>query len=73
MSHHRVELMQAVAGGLYFRNAQIHLNRKVFDVLLFRGNKLMKRRIQETDGNRVLSHHLINGLEIALLERDQLI
>ena len=73
VAHHRVKLMQAVTGSLHFRNAQIHLNGQLFNILFFRGHEFMERRIQETDGNRVLSHHLINRLEIAFLERNQLV
>ena len=73
VAHHGIELMQAVTGSLYFRYSQVHISCKIFKILLLRGNELMKRGIQKTDGNRVVLHYLINPSEITLLERNQLI
>ena len=73
VSHHGIEFMQAVTGSLYFRDCKVHISCQIFKVFFLCGNEFMKRRIQETDGNRVVLHHLIDALEITLLERNQLI
>ena len=72
VTHHRVELMQLTAGALYFLNRKIHILCQCFDILFVCRNKLMQRRIQETNRNRFPLHYFIKRLEIALLERNQL-
>ena len=59
VAHHRIELMQRVAGSLYFLYGQVHVLRQVFDILFFRRNKFMKRRIEETDRHWPSFHHFV--------------
>ena len=52
VTHHRVELVQTVAENLDFGHGFAFCFCKCFDILFFGGNELVKRRIQETNGNR---------------------
>ena len=69
VAHHGIELMQGgddvpdLLNGLALGRGQF------FDILLLRGNELMKRRVQEADGHGITLHGLIDALEIALLHR----
>ena len=62
--------MQLTAGALYFLNRKIHILCQCFDILFVCRNKLMQRRIQETNRNRFPLHYFIKRLKIALLERN---
>ena len=73
VTHHRVELMECVAASLDVCYRQPHLFGQCSDVFLGCRNELVKRRIQETNGNRSAFHSLVDALEVALLERNQLV
>ena len=53
MSHHRVELMERITDCLDGLNALALCFCQLLDILFLGRNKLMQRRIQETDGNRI--------------------
>ena len=55
MTHHRVELMQTSDDCFDLLNRFALCVSQFLDVLFLSRNELMKRRIQETDGNRVAS------------------
>ena len=73
VAHHRVELLEVVASLLDFCDGQAHLLCHALDLGLGVGNELMQRRIQEADRDRSTLHGLVQALEVALLERDQLV
>ncbi len=73
VTHHRVELMQGVAASLDVSYSQAHFLGQCSNVFLSSGNELMQRRIQETDRDRSAFHCLVDALEVALLERNQLV
>ena len=73
VAHHRIELMQSVAARLDLCCGQAHILGQFRDLVIRSGDELVKRRIQETDGDRTAFHSLIDTLEVALLEGDQLI
>ena len=67
VSHHRVELVQGSNHRLDVLNALALCVSELLDVGFLGGNELMKRRIQETNRNRVAFKSLIESLEVALL------
>ena len=69
VTHHRVELVETGNDGLDLLNGLAHLLCKRLDLRLRGRNELMKRRIQETDGNRVAFHRLEELSEVILLIR----
>ena len=73
VSHHRVELMQRGNDVLDHLNALALCSRKLLNILLVGRNKLMQRRIQETNRNRIALKSLKQALEISLLIRKDLI
>ena len=73
VTHHRVELMERADDGLDVLNALALGISQLLDLLLCGRNELVKRRIQETDGNGVTLHSLEECLEISLLIRQDLV
>ena len=73
MSHHRVELMKRSDDSLDLLYSFALSICKFLDVSFICRNELMKRRIQETDGNRVTLQSLIQLLEVVLLIRQDLV
>ena len=73
MAHHGVELVQIVAFRLNRLNGHAHVLSQSLDVLRIGGNELMQRRIQVADGHGSALQSLVHSLEVALLERDQLV
>ena len=67
VTHHGVELVQAGDDGLDLRNALAHVLGQRLDVGLLSGHELVRRGIQETDGDRQALHSLIDALEVGLL------
>ena len=59
--------MQAGDDGFDLLNTLALRVSQFLNVLFLRGNELMQRRIQETDGNRIALQSLIQLLEVALL------
>ena len=59
--------MQAGDDGFDLLNTLALRVSQFLNVLFLRGNELMQRRIQETDGNRVAFQSLVQLLEISLL------
>ena len=72
MTHHRVELMQTSDDCFDLLNRFALCVSQFLDVLFLSRNELMKRRIQETDGNRVAFQSFIQLLEVSLLLRKDL-
>ena len=72
VAHHGVELMQAGDDVVQMLDGQAHFLGKRFDVGRIGRNELMQGRIEETDGNGTALHGLVNGLEVALLDRLEL-
>ena len=52
VTHHRVELMQGVDNALDRLNGLVLCVSQLLDILFLSRYELMKRRIQETDGDR---------------------
>ena len=73
MAHHWVELMEFSTLSLNILNRHSHIISQSLDVLWVGRNKLMQRRIQITNGHGSSLQSLEHGLEVALLERNQLI
>ena len=73
VTHHRVELMERIDDRLDLLNSLALCVSQFLDVLFLSGNELMKRRIQETDRNRVSFQSFIQLLEVALLFRKDLL
>lgn len=69
VSHHGVEFVQARDNGVQLFNAYAHLARESLNIALVRGQKLVKRGIEEADIYRQTLHSLINRLKVALLHR----
>ena len=72
MTHHRVELVQTSDDCFNLLNSFALSVSQFLDVLFLSRNELMKRRIQETDGNRVAFQSFIQLLEVSLLLRKDL-
>ena len=70
--HHRVELVQRVDQGLDLVHALVLGIRQPADVRLLGRHKLMQRRVQEADRDRRSLQCLVELLEIALLDRQDL-
>ena len=73
MSHHRVEFVQRIADNFDFFNGLALRFCKFFDVLFFGGNELVKRRIEETNGNGMSFKGFHKAFEVSLLHRFDLI
>ena len=73
MSHHRVELMQRIDDGLDGADTLMLCLSQLHDILFLGRNKLMQRRIQETDRDRRSLKSLIQLLEVVLLNRKDLL
>ena len=73
MAHHRVELMQACNDVFDRLNALALRVSQQLDVFLRSGNKLMQRRIQETDAYRISFQRFVELLKVALLVRQDLV
>ena len=73
VTHHRVELMQGSDDVLDSLNRFALSLSQFLDVIFLSRNKLMQRRIQETDRNRVALQSLEQTFEVALLIRKDLI
>ncbi len=69
VTHHRVELVQAVAENLDFGHGFAFCFCKCFDVFFFRRNEFVKRRVQETNGNRHTLESFHKSFEVCLLHR----
>src|SRR5699024_10759633 len=69
VTHHRVELMQAVDERFDLLNCLALSVRQFLHVLFLCRNELVKRRIKETDRYRVALESLIQSLEVSLLIR----
>ena len=69
VTHHRVELVQAVDDRFDLINCLALSVSQLLDVLFLCRNELVKRRIKETDRNRVALESLIQSLEVSLLIR----
>ena len=73
VSHHGIEFMQARDIILDLLNRPALCVCQLLNVCLLGGNKLMKRRIKEADGNRISLQRLINLLKVTLLVRKNLL
>ena len=67
VTHHRVELMQAVDHVVQLFHADLQILGQIHDLLFLGGQELVQRRIQVTHGHRALAHDLVHGLEVTLL------
>ena len=72
MTHHRVELMQRIDDSFDLLNSFTLSISQFLDIFFFSRNELMKRRIQETDSNRVTFQSFIQFFEVSLLFRKNL-
>ena len=73
VTHHGVKLVERSDNGLDLLNGLALSVSQLLDVLLLGGNKLMERRIQETDTYRVALKSLIQLLKVSLLYRKDLL
>ena len=73
VAHHWVELMKFCTLGFNILNRHSHIISQCLDVIRIGRNKLMQRRIQVTNGHRSSLQSLVHGLEVALLEWNQLV
>ena len=69
VTHHRVELVQVGNDLLDLRDRLVLRLCERRDVLFGRGNELVQRRIEETDGYGVTAERLVQFFEVALLHR----
>ena len=69
VAHHRVELVQVGDDLLDLCDRFALRLGKRLDVLFFRGNELMKRGIEETDGDGIAAQRLKQPFEVRLLHR----
>ena len=67
VTHHGVELVQAVDNSLELGDLHVHLLGQSYDVLFLCGNELVERGIEEADGDGMAVHGFIDALEVALL------
>ena len=67
VTHHRVELMQGVDNALDRLYGLVLCVSQLLDILLLSRYELMKRRIQETDGDRAALQCLVELLKVTLL------
>ena len=72
VTHHRVELVKTSDDSLDLLNGLTLSFCKSLDLIFGVRNELMKRRIQETNGNRVTFHGLEELFEVVLLIRKDL-
>ncbi len=73
MTHHRVNLMQINNNLLKLLIAHAHFLSQSFYILRLCRQKLMKRRIQVSDGKRSLTYDTVHCRKVCLLERLNLI
>ena len=73
VTHHGVELVKLIAFCLNLLRSHTHILSQSLDILGIGGNELMQRRIQVTNGHGSALQSLVHRLEVALLERNQLV
>mgnify|MGYP005779409487 CR=1 FL=1 len=67
VTHHGVELVQVGNDLLDLRDSLLLRLCERLDICLVRGNELVKRRIEETDGDGIAAERLEETLEVSLL------
>ncbi len=72
VTHHRVHLVQALTTLLHFCNADVKVCGQFFLLVLALRNKLVQRRVQKTEHNRLAVHHAEGFLHSGLHERFKL-
>ena len=63
--------MQGITDFLYFFRCHHHLYGQIVNISLVCRHELMKRRVEETNGNRSAFHHFVQRFKVAFLERNQ--